>query len=126
MPPSEGEPSAKRAKVEAGGPASDVLRRDMLSEQSRAALRKKVASSEPYTHGVLHDIADKGFMVKVRDEIIHNIQATYKETDLFKIFQTGAHGLEAVAAGRSRDRRARPAVEPDCGARWGRAQRRDG
>lgn len=27
--------------------------------------------------------------MQVREEIIHNIQATYKETDLFKVFQTG-------------------------------------
>ncbi|KAI8476726.1 MAG: hypothetical protein J3K34DRAFT_222445 [Monoraphidium minutum] len=26
---------------------------------------------------------------QVRDEVIHNVQATYKETDLFKVFQTG-------------------------------------
>lgn len=26
---------------------------------------------------------------QVREEVIHNIQATYKETDLFRVFQTG-------------------------------------
>lgn len=29
------------------------------------------------------------FLAQVRDEIIENVEATYKETDLFKMFQTG-------------------------------------
>jgi hypothetical protein len=33
---------------------------------------------------------DESILRNVRDEIINNIQATYKETDLFKVFQTGA------------------------------------
>jgi hypothetical protein len=83
-----GEPSAKRAKID--GTRASFLREDLLTEASRSDLRQHIATSQPYTHGVLENLADKEFMIKVRDEIIHNIQATYKETDLFKVFQTGA------------------------------------
>jgi hypothetical protein len=38
-------------------------------------------------------------LFQVRDEIIENVEATYKETDLFKMFQTGDVRLPAVSAG---------------------------
>lgn len=40
---------------------------------------------QPYPSLVLHDLCDDGRMRQVRDEIINNIQATFKETDLFKV-----------------------------------------
>eukprot|EP00775_Hariotina_reticulata_P007350 gene7350-7561_t len=40
-------------------------------------------------HVVLKDLCEPDLLRAVRDEVIHNISATYKETDLFKVFQTG-------------------------------------
>jgi hypothetical protein len=40
---------------------------------------------QPYTHCVLRDVFEPAALKSVRDEIINNIQATYKETDLFKV-----------------------------------------
>lgn len=37
---------------------------------------------------LLHIACSDAFS-KVRNEIIENVEATYKETDLFKMFQTG-------------------------------------
>ncbi|PNH11629.1 PKHD-type hydroxylase ofd1 [Tetrabaena socialis] len=49
-------------------------------------------AAKPYHHCVMHDIFEPGLLRGVRDEIINNIDATYKETDLFKVFQTGDLG----------------------------------
>jgi hypothetical protein len=38
---------------------------------------------------VIKDLCDPTVLRAVREEVIHNISATYKETDLFKVFQTG-------------------------------------
>jgi hypothetical protein len=94
-----------------------VVQAALLSQESRASLRKAYMSSEPYMHCVFADPFDPATLRRVRDEIINNIQvfdvvvccnesllcflhnissslflmhqATYKETDLFKVFQTG-------------------------------------
>lgn len=38
---------------------------------------------------VFQDAFNPSLLAEVRLEIINNIEATYKETDLFKVFQTG-------------------------------------
>ena len=77
--------SSKKARVE--GSTEAVVNPAVLA--SRAALRQQYDSSQPYTHCVMHDIFDPSLLAEVRDEIVNNIEATYKETDLFKLFQTG-------------------------------------
>ncbi len=52
-------------------------------------LNAQYQAAEPYRHCVMRDLFDVSLLREVRDEIINNIQATYKETDLFKVFQTG-------------------------------------
>jgi Rps23 Pro-64 3,4-dihydroxylase Tpa1-like proline 4-hydroxylase len=38
---------------------------------------------------VLNRVVNQGRLKKVRNEIIHNLKATYKETDIYKVLQTG-------------------------------------
>lgn len=45
--------------------------------------------SEPYPHFVIPNACDPDRLMQAREEVINNLQATYKETDLFKMFQTG-------------------------------------
>jgi hypothetical protein len=85
----DGEPAAKRAKTSADGGTTHVIREDLLSSSSRGRLRQEHDTSGPYTHVVLKDLCEPDLLRAVRDEVIHNITATYKETDLFKVFQTG-------------------------------------
>ena len=82
-----GAPEAKRPKLDAERP---VVRPSLLSEGSRAELKASYAQAQPYPHVVLRDVCDPDCLRAVREEIINNIEATYKETDLFKMFQTGA------------------------------------
>lgn len=94
------QPASKKQKTAAAadsGAAAAVIRQSLLSGDSRSQLRQQHDSSGPYTHLVLKELADEQLLRAVREEVIHNISATYKETDLFKVFQTGG-GPGAAAA----------------------------
>lgn len=47
------------------------------------------ASSTPYKHGVISDLVDDELLRKVRAEIKANVHFTPKETDIYKIHQSG-------------------------------------
>lgn len=62
----------------------------MLTDQNfRKELAVQYNTASPYPHCVIKDICNPDLLRAVRDEIIENVQATYKETDLFKMLQTG-------------------------------------
>jgi prolyl 3-hydroxylase /prolyl 3,4-dihydroxylase len=80
-------PPAKKAK--AAVDASSVLRPSLLEPASLAALAKSYAGAAPFPHAQLEAVFDPAILRAARDEIVEHVQATYKETDLFKVFQTG-------------------------------------
>lgn len=55
-------------------------------------LRNIHDNSQPYKHLVLDPLCDPETLAKVHEEVKNNMTATYKETDLFKLFQTGELG----------------------------------
>jgi prolyl 3-hydroxylase /prolyl 3,4-dihydroxylase len=67
-----------------------ILRPSLLADPAeRSNLAAAYAAGTPYPHCVIPDLCDPLKLRAVRDEIINNIEATYKETDLFKMLQTG-------------------------------------
>lgn len=82
-------PPAKRLKTLGAPLRPGIIRESLLTPESAQKLRAEHDSSGPYTHVVLKDLANPDLLRAVRDEVINNVQATYKETDLFKVFQTG-------------------------------------
>lgn len=66
-----------------------IIRPSLLSDESRRSLKNAYTASTPYPHCVIPDICNPDLLRRVRDEIIENVEATYKETDLFKMLQTG-------------------------------------
>jgi hypothetical protein len=92
-PDQEPEPALKKQKTANGtsdsSSSSKVIRQDLFSDGCRSKLRDDLQSAQPYTHVVIRELCDPTVLRAVRDEVIHNISATYKETDLFKVFQTG-------------------------------------
>ncbi|PBP21569.1 2-oxoglutarate and Fe(II) dioxygenase domain containing protein 1 [Diplocarpon rosae] len=59
---------------------------------ARDALEKHTedyASSEPYKHGVIGSLINEDLLRSVRDEIRENVQFTPKETDIYRIHQSG-------------------------------------
>ena len=61
----------------------------MENAQERRQLAQAYQSGKPYPHCVIENLFDEERLRVVREEIISNIEATYKETDLFKMLQTG-------------------------------------
>ncbi|CAG8025931.1 unnamed protein product [Penicillium olsonii] len=47
------------------------------------------AKSSPYLHGVIHPLIEPSLLRSVRDEIQTQVSFTEKETDIYKIFQSG-------------------------------------
>ena len=54
-------------------------------------MRRKQAysASAPYPHGVLHPLCDDARARGCFEEMKENLSGTFKETDLFKVYQTG-------------------------------------
>lgn len=109
-PPAEpAPPPSKKAKQGAADapvpPPPLVIRPSLLSAESATALAAAYASAAPFPHAQLADVIDPAVLRAARDEIVEHVQATYKETDLFKVFQTGE---ERAKEGRERREHAGP------------------
>ncbi|KAI7939894.1 hypothetical protein MJO28_013546 [Puccinia striiformis f. sp. tritici] len=52
-------------------------------------LKLKHDQSIPYRHAVLNNIFDENLLRKARDEIRNGLSFSLKETDIYKVFQTG-------------------------------------
>ncbi|RDW74581.1 oxidative DNA demethylase [Aspergillus mulundensis] len=64
--------------------------RDGLFEPSvQQDYTKSYAESQPYLHGVIHPLIEDSLLRSVRDEIQEHLHFTEKETDIYKIFQSG-------------------------------------
>ena len=83
-----------------GWPAS--TRTALSPEDTKARFRKglfdqnvlneythEYATSTPYKHTVINELVDDSLLRKVRDEIKDNVSFTPKETDIYKIHQSG-------------------------------------
>jgi prolyl 3-hydroxylase /prolyl 3,4-dihydroxylase len=86
-------PSVQAALASGGGElaATAVFRPDLLTDASKQQAARTFASNQPFPHLVLRDlVADGGALLRaVREELVTHVRATYKETDLFRVFQTG-------------------------------------
>ena len=56
-----------------------------FEEDRIRALKHQFDASGPYTHVVLPELCSADVLAKARSEIIDNVVAKYKETDLFKV-----------------------------------------
>ncbi|KAK0632551.1 Oxoglutarate and iron-dependent oxygenase degradation C-term-domain-containing protein [Immersiella caudata] len=93
-----------KRKAEAGGkkPLKKRSKNALTDEEAKARFRKGLfdksvlakytagyASSTPYKHSVIHELVDDSLLRKVRNEIKANVSFTPKETDIYKIHQSG-------------------------------------
>ncbi|KAL8762297.1 MAG: hypothetical protein Q9184_001666 [Pyrenodesmia sp. 2 TL-2023] len=75
----------KKAAVEANG--SRRFREGLLQQVDE--YHKQYDASQPYEHGVIRDLLEPDLLRKVRAEIQENLSFTPKETDIYRIHQTG-------------------------------------
>jgi hypothetical protein len=57
----------------------------LFTEAETARLRSSFADAQPYTHVVIRDLCEPDVLIAARNELIHNVEAKFKETDLFKV-----------------------------------------
>ncbi|TPX72326.1 hypothetical protein SpCBS45565_g00609 [Spizellomyces sp. 'palustris'] len=80
--------AAKRLRVETEDVES-VFRESLLVDSTRSDLAGKFRTSKPYLHCVIDHLCEDGLLRKVRDEIMSALHFTEKETDIYKVHQTG-------------------------------------
>lgn len=78
------EPPSKRSKLS----SEDKVFADGLFSKE-AELTKQIEESAPYKHGVINPLFDDDLLKKVRSEIESQLHFSKKETDIYKVFQTG-------------------------------------
>ncbi|KAJ3294342.1 hypothetical protein HK104_003651 [Borealophlyctis nickersoniae] len=88
----DGGPSRKRQRTDnavATIPVESAFKKDLLGPATSTTLAEQFAESKPYLHCVIDGLIDDGLLRKVRDEIKDALHFTVKETDIYKVFQTG-------------------------------------
>ncbi|ETW04707.1 hypothetical protein H310_03863 [Aphanomyces invadans] len=80
------EPSVKKIKTDTAA----VLHPDVLgtSAEARRAIRGVCAGNAPFPHYQIPVLCTVEHMRKVHTECVQELQSTFKETDLFKLYQT--------------------------------------
>eukprot|EP01065_Artemidia_motanka_P039890 TRINITY_DN4920_c0_g1_i1.p1 TRINITY_DN4920_c0_g1~~TRINITY_DN4920_c0_g1_i1.p1 ORF type:complete len:582 (+),score=196.10 TRINITY_DN4920_c0_g1_i1:80-1747(+) len=82
-------PAAKRRRTDpTQDPFAGLLNPTWLSEESRAGFASGYGSAKPYPHVVVKDICTTEGLAALIDEADTKLEATFKETDLFKLYQT--------------------------------------
>lgn len=62
---------------------------NLFDDSTREQLKKSIEESGPYKHGVIRTLMNDELLNKVYKEIMDNLHFTKKETDIYKVFQTG-------------------------------------
>jgi|AntAceMinimDraft_1070359.scaffolds.fasta_scaffold05102_3 hypothetical protein len=66
-----------------------IISAEVFAASTVAAARRAYAVATPYTHGVVAPLCSDARLRAVQLEMRENLTATFKETDLFKVLQTG-------------------------------------
>ncbi|VVT57787.1 uncharacterized protein SAPINGB_P005869 [Magnusiomyces paraingens] len=88
-------PATKKAALETpAAPVSEETLKarfssNLFEEPTRELLKQQITDSEPYKHGVIPELMNDELLRRVRDEIKASLHFTKKETDIYKLFQTG-------------------------------------
>lgn len=69
--------------------AHSRFRKGLFDKEVHDAYTKEYAESAPYKHAVIHELVDDALLRSVRSEIRDNVEFTPKETDIYKIHQSG-------------------------------------
>ncbi|KIX94620.1 uncharacterized protein Z520_09666 [Fonsecaea multimorphosa CBS 102226] len=88
--PDDGESPLKKRIVSADdGSLQSAFRSDLFEVDTREAFCKSYQSSKPYPHAVVPSLIQESLLRSVRQEITTHIHFTQKETDIYRIYQSG-------------------------------------
>ncbi|KAI9315085.1 Oxoglutarate and iron-dependent oxygenase degradation C-term-domain-containing protein [Dichotomocladium elegans] len=97
----EHERLTKRQKTEA---IADKFQEGLFDNDSKEKIRNAFMESKPYLHCKIDKLVNDDLLRRVRKEIFDNLHFTLKETDIYKVHQTGdlanLDGLPADELGR--------------------------
>ncbi|KAI8333526.1 Oxoglutarate and iron-dependent oxygenase degradation C-term-domain-containing protein [Chlamydoabsidia padenii] len=82
------EPQAKRLKTTQDH-IHQVFYEGLFDSSTQETMRQAVKDSKPYQHCKIDQLVNDDLLRKVRQDILNNIQFTRKETDIYKVNQTG-------------------------------------
>ncbi|KAG7705530.1 hypothetical protein KL912_003557 [Ogataea haglerorum] len=69
--------------------AKDYFQSHIFDDRFKQDLKKQIADSQPYRWGTIQNLIDDDLLRSVRKEIISEISFKKKETDIYKVFQSG-------------------------------------
>ncbi|OWB84003.1 hypothetical protein B5S33_g2639 [[Candida] boidinii] len=69
--------------------AKKYINQEILKDEFKENLKTQISESKPYNWGTIRDIFDDELMQNVRKEVINEINFTKKETDIYKVYQSG-------------------------------------
>ncbi|KAJ5657154.1 Prolyl 3-4-dihydroxylase ofd1 [Penicillium longicatenatum] len=69
--------------------ATSRFREGLFTPSEQQKYTDAYAKSSPYYHGVIHELIEPSLLRSVREEIQKQVDFTEKETDIYKIFQSG-------------------------------------
>lgn len=79
------EVDGKNSDSEIHGRGKKPLRASLFEPSVVKQLQEEYRASEPYQHLVISELMDDGVLRAACEELKHNMQATLKETDIFKV-----------------------------------------
>lgn len=93
-------PSAKKGKTAPSEPEEVVVRTDshgvegvfrngLFTDEVLKEYSLQYKYSEPYHHGVIHSLISDELLISVKSEILENLVFSPKETDIYRIHQSG-------------------------------------
>ncbi|PYI28726.1 putative oxidoreductase [Aspergillus indologenus CBS 114.80] len=85
---SKGQPETKKRAL-SSEEAAARFRDGLFDPSEQQKYTEQYAQSAPYKHGVISPLIEPSLLRAVRDEIQAQVDFTEKETDIYKIFQSG-------------------------------------
>jgi Rps23 Pro-64 3,4-dihydroxylase Tpa1-like proline 4-hydroxylase len=86
------EPPLKKRNVSPDAPAGwqdTAFRNDLFEDTTRESFRKYYEQSGPYPHAVVPSLIQEELLRSVRREVTTHVHFTLKETDIYRIHQSG-------------------------------------
>src|SRR5262249_30755080 len=79
--------ATKRMRVE--DPVETAFRAGLFDQSTRDELSASYTASQPYRHCVIPELVNDDLLRAVQHELMTELHFTVKETDIYKVFQTG-------------------------------------
>lgn len=81
--------SIKQEELDSNYIINEIFYKGLLENESVESLSKEFFESKPYLHCKIDQLVNEDLLRKVREEIMNNLHFSQKETDIYRVNQTG-------------------------------------